>query len=270
MLRFPAALRFCLLALTLVTRPVAAGELTANMEERPDLEHFFADRGTVGTFVLRDLDTNRLTVVGRARAETRFVPASTFKIANALIGLDTGRVRDAADVFPYDGTKRDFAMWERDLTLAEAMRVSAVPVFQEIARRIGLATMSASLTAFQYGNADPGTVVDRFWLDGPLAISAVEQTAFLARLVRGELPVSSRSRSIVRDILRQEETPDHALFAKTGTGLSAKPGVAWWVGWVERGGDAYAFAINHDLTTAADTDTRKAIAREMLHALGIL
>jgi beta-lactamase class D len=39
-----------------------------------------------------------------------------------------------------------------------------------------------------YGNTEIGTAVDTFWLPGPLKISAVEQTRFLAKLAQDALP----------------------------------------------------------------------------------
>jgi beta-lactamase class D len=52
--------------------------------------------------------------------------------------------------------------WNRDHTLASAIRFSVVWYFQEIARRIGAARMQRYVDAFQYGNRDLSGGVDRF------------------------------------------------------------------------------------------------------------
>ena len=244
--------------------------LTA-MVERPDLAAVFAERGTPGAFVLFDVSADRMTIVGAARARRPYVPASTFKIPNSLIALETGAVADEREVIPYGGKPQPFPQWERDMDMRDAIRVSSVPVYQEIARRIGRKRMQDHLDRLGYGNRRIGTVVDRFWLDGPLEISALEQVRFLARLARGKLPLSERSQRIVREILRVEEKDGVALFAKTGWASGpAPPMTGWWVGWVERDAKVYAFALNIDMATADDTAKRIPIGRSLLSRLGVL
>lgn len=237
---------------------------------RPDLQAVFADRGVVGTFALFDPATNHLTLVNPARAERRYPPASTFKIANSLIALETGAVADEEEVIPYGGQPQPFDAWEQDMGMRDAIRISNVPIYQEIARRVGLRRMRDWIDRLDYGNEEIGRVVDRFWLDGPLEISAIEQTHFLARLARQDLPASPRSQSIVRDILRIEEKDGAALFAKTGWFTSAEPNIGWWVGWVERGGKVYAFALNIDMSSMEDAPKRLEIGRKLLAELGAL
>src|SRR5690606_18539940 len=124
-----------------------------------------------------------------------------------------------------------------------AFRLSTVWVYQEIARRIGAARMKDYVERFGYGNRDiGGAAIDEFWLSGELRISALEQIDFLARFVRGELPVSARSAEIVKEIMLAEEGEGYRIRAKTGLSLRTKPGVGWWAGWVERGGDICLFA----------------------------
>lgn len=238
------------------------------VEERPDLLAPFKKQGTPGTFVLVDIAAGRRVVVDRDRAETPFVPASTFKIANSLIALETGAVRDAQQVLPYGGEPQPIKAWEKDMALGEAIRVSNVPVFQEIARRIGPARMQAGLDTLGYGNRRIGDVIDRFWLDGPLEISAVEQAEFVARLAQGRLPFSARSQAMVRDLLRMEEKGDAVLYGKTGWQGGRKPGLGWLVGWVERAGKAQSFALNIDMPNPGDEKKRLLLSKALLSALG--
>lgn len=248
-----------------------AAALTAPIVERPDLAAVFAQHGTPGTLVLYDVSADRLTVVDRARAARPYVPASTFKIPNSLIALETGAVKDEREVIPYGGKPQPFPQWERDMDMRDAIRASSVPVYQEIARRVGRKRMQANLDRLQYGNRRIGTVVDRFWLDGPLRISAMEQVRFLARLAQGQLPLAERSQRIVRDILRVEEKGGTTLYAKTGWWSGRTPPmIGWWVGWVERDGHVYAFALNIDMASADDTPKRLTIGRSLLAQLGVL
>ena len=176
----------------------------------------FTRNGVIGTFVLLDPTTDTLHVVNAGRAKQRFMPASTFKIANSLIGLDVGAVASADEVLPFGGKPQRFKRWEQDMNLRDAIKVSNVPVYQELARRIGIERMREGVKKLGYGNAEIGDVVDRFWLDGPLAISAIEQAEFLGRLAQDKLPVSADAVRAVKEITVLEQTDSYTLHGKTG------------------------------------------------------
>ena len=231
----------------------------------------FRQHAVAGTFVLYDPQTGTDTGHDETRARQRYSPASTFKIANSLIGLSTGAVADVDEVLPYRGQKPAFMReWERDMSLREAIAMSNVPIYQLLARRIGLSRMREAVTTLGYGNAEIGVVVDRFWLDGPLAISAIEQTRFLAQLARGAAPAPAAAQAAVRDILLQESGEGWRLYAKTGWQHAPAAGVGWWVGWVARGAQVYAFALNIDLQGPADAPRRVQLGRAALSALGLM
>ncbi len=244
----------------------------ATFKEMPEFGPFFEAHGLVGTFVLFDREADTIFVWNEARAQQRFPPASTFKIANSLIGLDIGAVKTLDEVLPYGGKPQRIKAWEQDMHLRDAFKASNVPVYQELARRIGLKRMREMLREFFYGNMEIGNVVDRFWLDGPLAISAVEQTEFLSRLVQGKLPVKAESLRAVREITLLEKTESYELHAKTGWYWPETGGqqIGWWVGWIERDAKSYPFALNIDMKSDADAPKRIAIGRECLKALGKL
>jgi len=240
------------------------------IEEAPELAALFRESSVEGTFVLFDQTAGKLRVWNEARAKQRFVPASTFKIANSLIGLDVGAVKNVDEVLPYGGKPQFFKHWEQDMNLRDAIKASAVPIYQELARRIGPERMRDGVRKLGYGNMETGNVIDRFWLDGPLAISAVEQTDFLARLADGKLPVSAETLRAVKEITLLEKTETDALHGKTGW-YWPKQGqqIGWWVGWIERDGTSYSFALNIDLKQDGDAEKRVPLGRACLKALGV-
>lgn len=242
----------------------------ADWQARPELGALFDRAGVTGTFVLHDVTAGRLLGHDEARARTRFVPASTFKIANTLIGLDAGSVASVDERLPYGGGPQPFKTWERDMGLRDAIVLSNVPIYQELARRTGRERMQAGIARLAYGNAETGAAVDRFWLDGPLKISAVEQVHVLTRLARGELPFPPAVQAATRDILRLEQGDGWTLYGKTGWQNAPGPGIGWWVGWVDKGGRTYAFALNLDIRQAADADQRIPLGKACLRALSVL
>jgi beta-lactamase class D len=263
--------RFLSLLAAIPTTAVVGGAAYAGAAvERADLGRIFQEHGVAGTFVLHDPVAERTTTVNGERAARRYVPASTFKVANSLIALETGVVKDEAEIIPYGGKPQPFKTWEKDMSMREAIAASNVPIYQEIARRVGLERYRQWLARLDYGNREPGSALETFWLDGPLEISALEQVRFIDALAQQRLAASSRTQGIVRDILRLETSDGRTLYGKTGWRFSSTPQLGWWVGWVERGTRPVAFALNIDLPTPADASKRISIGKRLLAELGAL
>jgi beta-lactamase class D len=201
--------------------------------------------GFGGGFILYDRNADRYTLFRPEECRRRLTPASTFKILNSLIGLETRVITDEHFVIRWDSVHRDVESWNRDHDLASAITNSVVWYYQELARRVGTARMSAYIDSTGYGNNDASGPIDRFWLGSTLQISAEEQVGFLRRLHEGMLPFSSRSMDIVKEILVLEHTKTYVLRGKTGFSED-RSGVAvgWFVGYVETSGNAYFFALN--------------------------
>ncbi len=220
-------------------------------EIRESLAKRFTDDGTVGTFVGYKVDDYLIIASDKNRSGEGRLPASTFKIANSLIALETGVVQDPdKDVFKWDGVKRPIEAWNRDHTMRTAIAASAVPVYQEIARRIGQQRMQKYVDLFDYGNRNIGGGIDQFWLTGDLRIDPLQQVDFVDRLRRGVLPISKRSQDFVRDILPVTKVGDSIIRAKSGL-LGAErgePSLGWMVGWAEKGSAQTVFALNMDCT----------------------
>ena len=255
-----------LLALFTTLRSPAAVTLA-----RPEWHEHFDSKGVRGAFVLYEPANDRYLVCNEARARQRFTPASTFKIPNALIGLEVGAIADEREVFHWDRKPKVRAAWERDHTLATGMRDSVVWMFQQVARRTGRERMREWMDRLDYGNRDLRGGIDLFWLQGALRVSAFEQVDFLRRLCEGALPATQRAQRLVREALVWERTRGYTLYAKTGSSGATKNATCWWVGWIERKGRVAAvFALNFAPSPATKRDDRIAIGRAILHAAGAL
>ncbi len=246
---------------------------TRHSEIHTDLARRFTDEGTVGAFVGYKVDDELIIASDKDRCGQGMLPASTFKIPNSVIALETGVVGDPdIDVFKWDGVVRSIAAWNRDHTLRSAIAVSAVPVYQEIARRIGVERMQKYVDLFDYGNRDIGGGIDQFWLTGNLRIDPFQQVDFVDRLRRGVLPVSKRSQDLVRDILPVTKTGDAVIRAKSGL-LGAeigKPSLGWMVGWVEKDGANTVFALNLDCTEPRHIADRMNLVQQCLADIGAI
>lgn len=252
-----------------VSSEAAASEAAADEAAEAALDKIFA--GQAATFIMYDVEKDEHTVYNPTRALKRFLPASTFKIPNSLIGLSVGAIESVDEVLPYLGDAAQPKRWQKDMSLREAIVVSNVPIYRELARRIGLEKMKAEVARLGYGNADIDDKVDLFWLEGPLKISAAEQCAFLSDLARSRLPLAPEIQAAIRDILLDDQGQDWKLYAKTGATMRDKEQVGWWVGWLEKEGRLYCFALNIDLEDyERDLPKRVESGRAALASLGLL
>jgi beta-lactamase class D len=242
-----------------------------NSEIRDNLAARFRDEGTLGTFVAYKVDDYLMIASDTERSGEGRLPASTFKIANSLIALETGVVQDPdKDVFKWDGVKRPIEAWNRDHTMRSAIAVSAFPVYQEIARRIGEARMQKYVDLFEYGNRNIGGGIDTFWVSGELRIDPVQQVDFVDRLRRGVLPIGKRSQELVRDILPVTQVGDAVIRAKTGLTDREHGSLGWLVGWAEKGSAQTVFALNMDCPEPRHVADRMTLAQVCLRDIGAI
>jgi beta-lactamase class D len=248
---------------------------TVTTNELPDvdseLEKYF--EGYNAAFVLYDSNNDQYTRFNPERCAERFLPASTFKIMNSLVGLETGVIPDENYVIQWDGTQYNITSWNQDHTLKTAIQNSVVWYYQELARRVGEEKMQSYVASANYGNENISGQIDTFWLDGELRISANEQVDFLRRLYQDELPFSARSTDIVKEILILEKTDSYQLNGKTGSAQRVLPHQGWFVGYLETSENVYFFATNFesvDPDGIANGEIAKRISRSILQELGLL
>lgn len=202
-----------------------------------------------GSILIYDANKNTYYSNDFAWAKRGNLPASTFKIPNSIIALETGVVKSDSTIFKWDGEKRWMKAWEQDLTLKQAFKVSCVPCYQEIARKVGVKRMKSYLKKLNYNSMVFDTLtLDDFWLKGKSRISQMQQVDFLKRLYFSELPISKRTESIMKDIMEVEKTNDYVLRGKTGMSVEDEKRNGWFVGYLENKNGVYFFATNIEPT----------------------
>ena len=227
-----------------------------NVKEDNSVEHFFKDNKVTGCFGMFDNAQGIFTIYNLSRyKDSTYLPASTFKIINALIGIETGRISNERMVIPWDGVIRTFpggdtaTAWNKDLTMEEAFRVSAVPYFREVARRIGKDTMQRWLDTLGFGSRYQkfkiANNLDTFWLDNSLRVTADELLGLSKKLYFNQLPFQTRTQEIVKKAMLQENNANYRLSYKTGLGFRENGNqVGWVAGWIEENQHVYPFVLN--------------------------
>ena len=230
------------------------------------------------TLVVVDGETGQTIIHNQDRAASRFPPASTFKIPNALIALELEVAPSREFAIDLDPAVVDTSgffppSWHGKQTLESAFRNSVVWYFQEIARRIGPDRMQSKLDDWGYGNREIGPQIDSFWLQGPLAISPLEQVAFLRDLHQGTLRVSPDTVGDLREMMLLGGLDDTRFYGKTGTSkVTPTRENGWIVGFVERGGDTLYYALNMEGETVWEDwppQRRLELIQSLLERLGL-
>jgi beta-lactamase class D len=205
------------------------------------LKKYFDSAKVDGCFSMINNTSGRVTVYNMKLDTQRVLPASTFKIVNSLIGLETGKISDENMVIKWDSVQRPNHEWNQDLSMEKAFKLSAVPYFQEVARRIGRDTMHQWIDSLKYGNMNISGPIDSFWLNNRLKISPDEQLGLVKKLYFDQLPFQKRSQQIVRDVMLQENNTQYKFSYKTGWGWDMQNAIGWVVGWVEENRHVYFF-----------------------------
>lgn len=257
----------------------------ARIEDHPEWGARFKDQGiTNGCFMLRDHVHESVHFYNKERCLERFTPASTFKIFNSLVALETGIAQDETYTIPWDSVVRSHGDWNKTMDMKEAFRVSNVPYYQELARRVGAQNYQHYLDTVRYGNKTIGVKPDNFWLDNSLQISADEQVGFLKKLYFDELPFTLRTQTIVKSIMLREDTSGTRLFYKTGTAETTQGNQLFWiVGFLERTVEVkenkasmnksdvrnypYIFALNFEIPKGNNSKDWIAVRLALLHRL---
>jgi beta-lactamase class D len=237
-----------------------------NVTEDDDLRRYFDEEKLTGCFGMFNNGNGQFTVYNLKRfKDSAYLPASTFKIVNSLVGIQTGRVRDDSTVIPWDHVVRQNTNWNQDLTMLQAFHYSSVPWYQELARRIGRDTMQKWLDTLHYGALKGRAVIkdiDSFWLDNSVKVTADEQLGLVKRLYFSQLPFYKRTLEIVRNMMLQENDPKYKLAYKTGWGIDEKGhSIGWVVGWIEENRHPYFFVLQAE---SADPNINMAGSRMRL------
>ncbi len=226
-----------------------------------------------GTILIYDSNKNIYYSNNFNEAKRSSIPASTYKIPHTIIGLETGELKDEKTVFKWNGEKRNFKIWEQDLTLKQAFQKSCVPCYQELARRIGAKRMKAYLEKLSFGRmCFNDKTIDNFWLTGKSEINPLEQIDFLKRLYNKKLNISESTHKTIKNILIIEEKKNYSLSGKTGFANN----IGWFVGYLEKEENTFYFATRisqqeaNNMSTKKFLSIRKSVTIEALQNLGII
>ena len=243
------------------------------------LQQPFTDCKVKGSITIYDYQAKKWITTDMHDSQYPTLPASTFKIINTLIALETGVIKDQHEIIPwitdYDTTKYGHRPnIYHDMSLKEAFEKSAGWAYVELAKKIGKDTYKDYLTRSGYGNVDLSIDDPDFWNFGPFAISPVNQIEVLIGVYEETLPFSKRSFKILKEIMITEQQENYTLRSKTGWTRFGGKDTGWWVGYIEKADNVYFFATrlikDRDESNPDFGKCRKFITLCILNTLNIL
>lgn len=229
-------------------------------------------KGYKGAFLLQEVNGDKNIRFNENALKEKVSPVSTFKIFVALVGLESGAIKDSESMEKWDGKETIIDTWKQDHNLRTALSESVNWYFERILNRIGTKKIDHYLKLLHYGNEDASSGKVDFWLDktGSLRINNIEQVDFLNRLYQEKLPLSKKTQQTVKELLKVDSSQKGVLFGKTGTSQeNGKLVLGWFVGFVESDKKAYVFATKVEGENGITGRKAKDISKQILKEIGV-
>ena len=246
---------------------------------RSDFQTYFDSCGVEGTIAIYDTKNKKWIASDTVGLEIETLPASTFKIINLLIALETNTIKDENEIVKWIGSTDTVKYGYRpeiyhDMPVKEAFELSAGWVFVELAKKIGKETYKKHLSESKYGNNNLSQTEVDFWNFGDFAISPKNQVEFLLSLYEEKLPFSKRNIDIVKNVMITEQNDEYTIRAKTGWTRENNMNTGWWTGYIETKKGTFIFAtrlLQYRKINRSDFGScRKEITKKIFRDLNII
>ena len=195
--------------------------------------------------MLYDLKKDTWKIHDLEHATLRVSPNSTYKIYNALFGLEKQIISPEDSLIPWNGNNYPFEAWNADQTLPTAMNASVNWYFQAIDEQLGVSFVQEYLQKMGYGNEDLSGDFSSYWMESSLKISPIEQVELLIQLQNQEPWICTGKCEGSKRCYPYLLLFFGNLYGKTGTDrVNGQDLNGWFIGFVESTENTYFFATN--------------------------
>ena len=213
-----------------------------------------------GSFVLYDLGNDAWSIHDIEHATLRVAPDSTYKIYDALFGLEEGVITPEDSFIAWNGENYPFETWNADQTLQSAMASSVNWYFQSVDEQLGTASVYDYIKKIGYGNKNMSGDFSTYWMESSLKISPIEQVELLTKLQNNSFGFAPENINAVKDAICLSSSDAGTFYGKTGTGrVDGQDVNGWFIGYIETADNTYFFATN----IGADSDATGGNATEI-------
>ena len=233
-----------------------------------DLSAYFGEYE--GSFVLYDLKNDVWSIHDKEHAALRVSPDSTYKIYDALFGLEEGVITPENSFIAWNGETYPFEAWNADQTLQSAMNSSVNWYFQSVDEKLGASVVYSYIQEIGYGNENMSGDFSTYWLESSLKISPIEQVELLTRLQDNSFGFTPENINAVKDAICLSSSDAGTFYGKTGTGrVDGQDVNGWFAGLLETKGNTYFFATNIQNNSNATGSIASEITTKILSNLNI-
>lgn len=223
-----------------------------------DLSTYFGEYK--GSFVLYDLENDAWSIHDMEHATLRVAPNSTYKIYDALFGLEEGVITPENSFIAWNGETYPFEAWNADQTLQSAMNSSVNWYFQAVDEQLGASDVYSYVQEIGYGNENMSGDFSSYWMESSLEISPIEQVELLTKLQNNSFGFAPENINAVKDAICLSASDAGTFYGKTGTGrVNGQDVNGWFIGYIETADNTYFFATN----ISADSDATGGNATEI-------
>ncbi len=221
--------------------------------------------GYEGSFVLYNQKDDTWSIYDMDRAALRTAPESTYKIYDALFGLEKGVIAPDNSFMAWDRTEHPFKAWNRDQDLPSAMQASVNWYFQKIDEQLGTSAIRKYVKEIGYGNRNTDSDLSSYWMQSTLKISPVEQVELLIDLYHNNFGFMPENIDAVKDSIYLPSSTDEKLYGKTGTGrVDGQDVNGWFIGFWETADNTCFFATNIQSDSGATGSRAAKITKAIL------
>lgn len=233
-----------------------------------DLSSYFGEYE--GTFVLYALENDAWNIYNIDHATQRVAPNSTYKIYDALFGLEENIITPASSLIEWNHAIYPFEAWNTNQTLQSAMSNSVNWYFQAIDKQLGLSSLNSYIQKIKYGNEMINGDLSSYWLESSLKISPIEQVELLIKFYKNQFDFNPENINAVKDSIRLYSSEIGTFYGKTGTGrINGQDVNGWFVGFIETADNTYFFATNIKAESNATGNNANEITKSILSELNI-
>ena len=233
-----------------------------------DLSTYFGEYE--GSFVLYDLENDAWSIHDMEHATLRVAPNSTYKIYDALFGLEEEIITPENSFIAWNGETYPFEAWNADQNLQSAMNSSVNWYFESVDEQLGAANISNYIEEIGYGNENISGDFSTYWMESSLEISPVEQVELLIKLQNNSFDFSHENINAVKDAICLSSSDVGTFYGKTGTGrVDGQDVNGWFIGYIETADNTYFFATNIGADSNATGSNATEITMSILSDMNI-
>lgn len=202
------------------------------IEQNQRLNFLHKSMGVKSTIIVYNQQKNKLITNDTIAYKEMYSPNNTFYLYESLIGLESGNIKDSADIYSWDFVRYPNENWNQDQNLSVALKHQTEWYFKQVAKTIDTSKMQSWLNLIDYGNKDISSGIDQFW-NTSLKISLRQQFDLFKRLYYYNLPFSFEYLKFIRKSFNINRLVNKNVYSFKTMGVNEGKSLIWYLGYIE-------------------------------------